>query len=59
MNKNDYVLMFLDESDWEDDEDEVSFRFLMLTNEMLSKLFCDTSTVTELPNLLLYETENG
>ena len=27
-NKNDYVLMFLKKSDWEDEEDEVSFRFL-------------------------------
>jgi hypothetical protein len=27
-NKNDYVLMFLKKRDWEDEEDEVSFRFL-------------------------------
>ena len=31
-NKNDYVLMFLKKSDWEDEEDEVSFRFLIAQN---------------------------
>jgi hypothetical protein len=34
-NKNDYVLMFLKKSDWEDEEDEVSFRFLTAQKQLL------------------------
>jgi hypothetical protein len=38
-NKNDYVLMFLKKSDWEDEEDEVSFRFLCAPKQLLLHCF--------------------